>query len=72
MPDRFLLGRQPIFDSDFNVDSYELLFRGDFSATDGDQKTAQVIVNALIEVGVEKLSAGKHVHINASEIVSVG
>lgn len=67
MQQQFLLGRQPIFDNDFNVDSYELLFRGDFSTTDGDQKTAQVIVNALMEVGVEKLSAGKHIHINASE-----
>ncbi len=54
------IGRQPIFDTAGAVVGYELLFRASASATtadvvDGDQATAQVIVNTFTEFGLGAL-----------------
>ncbi|MDX8381564.1 MAG: HDOD domain-containing protein [Ghiorsea sp.] len=66
-----LIARQPIFDCDLNLVSYELLFRSANLAKNqqlgGDSMTAQVMVTALIDIGIDKLANGKRVNINATE-----
>lgn len=68
MQDVFI-GRQAIFDRNHSVSSYELLFRNSDHTflDDGDRMTASVMVRALMDVGLDKLAAGKPVSINASE-----
>lgn len=57
------IGRQPIFDRDNRVFAYELLWRGgqDNRAgfADGDLATTQVMLNALTEIGLDRL-VGEH------------
>jgi EAL and modified HD-GYP domain-containing signal transduction protein len=63
-----LIARQPVFDHNLNLSSYELLFRGPNELRESDDKmTAQVVVAALLDIGFEKLSAGHMLNINASE-----
>src|SRR5262245_50347546 len=61
--ERVLLSRQPIYRSDMSLFAYELLFRygeADHAAfSDGRQATAQVIVNALMEIGMDAM-VGRH------------
>src|SRR3954462_9166847 len=61
--ERALVSRQPIYHSDLNVFGYELLFRNEdrdqASFSDGSQATAQLIVNALMDIGMENL-VGQH------------
>ncbi len=64
MEDIFI-GRQPIFDHKLNIYAYELLFRSSgnsFSANvvDGDSATSKVIINAFVDIGLEKI-VGQHV-----------
>ena len=55
------VGRQPIFDTKFNVYAYELLYRSSEESStsagmvDGDQATTQTIINAFVEIGLEKI-----------------
>jgi len=53
------IGRQPIFDRQNQVFAYELLWRGgaDNQAgfADGDLATTQVMLNALTEIGLDRL-----------------
>jgi len=57
------IGRQPIFDRQNQVFAYELLWRGgaDNQAgfADGDLATTQVMLNALTEIGLDRL-VGNH------------
>ena len=57
------LGRQPILDRGWNVAGYELLFRcgqANFcDSTDDISATPQVIVNAALGVGLDRLPGGK-------------
>lgn len=57
------IARQPIFDREKNVYAYELLFRSSlenkFTASNIDQATSQVIVNAFSVIGLGKLTGGK-------------
>ena len=53
-----IIGRQPIFDRDFKVIAYEVLYRGTKEEADAG-KTASVIVEALVDVGIENI-AGTH------------
>jgi EAL and modified HD-GYP domain-containing signal transduction protein len=64
-----LIGRQPIYDDNLNVYAYELLFRAsqdqntaDFS--DGDKATTQVVVNAFIEIGLDKIVGNRPAFFN--------
>lgn len=61
-----VIARQPIFDRDYNIFAYELLFRNasnatkaDFSAFSGDTATSRVINYAFLELGIERV-IGKH------------
>ncbi len=66
--DDIFIGRQPIFDVNLKVVAYELLFRsGDANVAnvvDGDKATSDVILNALIEIGMEKLVGNHKAFIN--------
>ncbi|MBL1351936.1 MAG: HDOD domain-containing protein [Zetaproteobacteria bacterium] len=63
------MGRQPIFDRNYQVTSYELLFRSAEGKVDaeGDYMTAKVLVAALMDIGLDRISGHKMVHINASK-----
>lgn len=71
MPEMFL-GRQPIFSRDGGVAAYELLYRGNVTTDtsegmfDGEQATANVLVNTLMHFGLEKVSGGKKLFINST------
>jgi EAL and modified HD-GYP domain-containing signal transduction protein len=62
------LGRQPIYDRGLNIFGYELLFRGDernaAKFRSGEEASLQVILNALVELGLEKVSLGKPLFVN--------
>jgi len=67
------VGRQPIFDSKLNVFAYELLYRSSdksrssLGMVDGDQATTQTIINAFVEIGLEKIVRNKYAAINLTE-----
>ena len=62
------IGRQPIFDRQNRVFAYELLWRGgeDNQAgfADGDLATTQVMLNALTEIGLDRLVGDRLAFIN--------
>jgi EAL and modified HD-GYP domain-containing signal transduction protein len=67
MQDIFV-GRQAIFDRKLEVFAYELLYRDGNTASaqvlDGDQASSRVILNALTEIGFERLVDQKKAFIN--------
>ena len=66
--DDIFIGRQPIFDAKLKVFAYELLFRSgkinEANVVDGDEATSDVILNALTEIGLEKLVGKNKAFIN--------
>jgi len=65
--DSFLVGRQPVFDAEFEVQGYELLFRGPASPRPGgDSMTADVLVRAGLDIGLEGLVGKKLAFVNAT------
>lgn len=58
------IGRQPIFDRKQRVAGYEILFRGGHveqaDVVDAEAATATVVLNALTEIGVERI-VGSHI-----------
>ena len=63
------LGRQPIFNAKKQVVAYEILYRsGNHNAydvtIDGDTATTSVVIDALLNFGVTKLTSGRRVYIN--------
>ena len=71
-----LVGRQPIFDRNMRVFAYELLYRSsqENQATfkDGDQATIQVILNTLIEMGLDNIVGGANAFINLTRNFLLG
>jgi EAL and modified HD-GYP domain-containing signal transduction protein len=65
---QIFIGRQPIFDRDLQVYGYELLFRDsqvDAAAiVDGDQATAQTLVNGIMDFGLEQLVGDRLAFVN--------
>lgn len=65
------VARQPIFDKEFRVFAYEMLFRAsernEYCATNGEQATASVITNSLWVMGLDYLTNGKRIFINVTE-----
>jgi len=57
-----LLGRQPVLDRDEGLFGYELLCRSESDvrgdALDGDQRSATVVLNAFIEIGLDEVVGG--------------
>ena len=70
------LGRQPILDRNWNVAGYELLFRSSQAnycdLTDDVAATSQVIVNAVLGVGLDRLLAGKPAFVNFDRELLLG
>ncbi len=63
------LARQPIFNRNRHVVAYEILYRSSAKNTydlgiDGDMATASVVMDALINFGIKKLTGGKMAYIN--------
>jgi EAL and modified HD-GYP domain-containing signal transduction protein len=69
------VARQPIYDRRLNRIGYELLYRtGDVEAalvTSGQQASAQVIVNAFLNIGVDRLVGSGFAFINVPETLIV-
>ena len=65
------VARQPIFNRGEQSVAYELLYRksevNSFTHIDGDEATADVIINGFFNIGVEELSEGKKCFINFTE-----
>lgn len=65
------VAKQPIFNSNQEVFAYELLYRSSqknsFPNINGDQATADVIINSYLNIGIEELSNGKPCFINFTE-----
>ncbi len=70
------LGRQPILDRQLTVAGYELLFRSSSAnfcdLTDGVMATSQVIVNAVLGVGLDRLLGGKPAFVNFDRTLLLG
>jgi EAL and modified HD-GYP domain-containing signal transduction protein len=64
------LGRQPIFDQQLNVVAYELLYRdGDDNQAfvgDNDEATSQVLLNTLVEIGLNCVVGSHQAFVNVS------
>lgn len=66
------VARQPILDTKCEVVAYELLYRGSeannyFPQVDGDEATAEVVVNGFFNMGIEQISEGKSCFVNFTE-----
>jgi len=64
------VGRQPIYDRRLDCYAYELLYRaGDVAQAgvgDGNQATSQVVYNAFLEIGLDKLVGPRMAFINVT------
>lgn len=70
---RFMVGRQPIFDTKLDVRGYELLFRDPGAERPGgDAMTADVLVRAGLDVGLPSLVGNKLAFVNATRPFLVG
>jgi c-di-GMP phosphodiesterase len=61
-----LVGRQPILSADLVTVGYELLFRGARGPDQSAGMTAQVIVDALADIGLERLVGDRPAYLNVS------
>jgi EAL and modified HD-GYP domain-containing signal transduction protein len=68
----FMVGRQPVFDAQFKVQGYELLFRCTDERPGGDAMTADVLVHAGLDIGLEDLVGKKLAFVNATRSFLVG
>jgi len=66
MLDAIVIGRQPIFNRDYRVVAYEILYRT-IDASLEENKTAQVAVNALIDIGVHRVGGALPLYLNVEE-----
>ncbi|MDT8397102.1 MAG: HDOD domain-containing protein [Pseudomonadales bacterium] len=70
------LARQPIFNRCLQVVGYELLYRSDSgdaaNVSDGNQATAQLIINAFLEIGLENLIGNRLAFINMTRDYLLG
>ncbi len=63
------VARQPVFDTTSRIAGYELLFRGDGTATaaggvDSNTMSARVITNAFLGIGIKELTGGVPAYVN--------
>ncbi len=71
-PVEVFVARQPIYDAAMAVVAYELLYRNSprstrAEITDPGLATLQVVTNAALEIGLERLAGGLPIHINFPE-----
>ena len=74
--ERVLVSRQPIYNADMAVLGYELLFRdsevNSASFSDGDQATAEVILNTFMNIGLQELVGNGRAFINFGRNLVMG
>ncbi len=63
MSDDIMIGRQPIFDRDFKVVAYEILYRGVETGVD-TKKTAEAMISTMIDIGLEHVAGSLPVLFN--------
>lgn len=68
------LARQPVFDRSGRVAAYELLYRGSPAAEDargatGSEMTSDVLLNALVGIGTERVADGEPALVNVTRDV---
>ena len=69
----FLVGRQPVFDAEREIWGYELLFRAPPGhGHDAESMTADVLLHAGLDLGLDRLAGNKRVLVNASRPYLVG
>jgi len=61
-----VVGRQPIFDATLRTVGYELLFRGARDPETPDLWTASLIVDAVSEIGLDRLVGGRPAWVNVT------
>ncbi|WML44972.1 HDOD domain-containing protein [Neobacillus sp. PS3-40] len=65
------VARQPIFTNKKEVFGYELLYRNNlenkFPNINGDEATAEVIINSFLTIGIDEISNGKPCFLNFTE-----
>lgn len=70
------VGRQQIYDRDLNVTAYELLFRSSAEnraiISDGDAATSRLLINAVVEIGLENLAFGRPSFVNLTKSFILG
>ena len=70
------LARQPIYDSSLNVFAYELLYRNKVSdqaeVVDGNRATSDVIISALMDIGLEDIVGSRLAFINMTRDFLIG
>jgi len=66
MPNKIIIGRQPIFDRDYRVSAYEVLYR-DANTSNDASMTAQVIVNTLMDIGLDNVAGSLPLFFNIDE-----
>lgn len=70
------LARQPIYDSRLNVFAYELLYRNKVSdqaeVVDGNRATSDVIISALMDIGLEDIVGSRLAFINMTRDFLIG
>ncbi|MDX8381563.1 MAG: EAL domain-containing protein [Ghiorsea sp.] len=59
-----LIARQPIFDLDNKLTSYELLFRNHPISKSSDEHMTAQVITSLLDFGIDKLSDGHKININ--------
>lgn len=63
-----LVGRQAIFDRQMEVFAYELLYRDGTNnsayVVDGDEATARVMVNTILEIGLDQVAGNAKAFLN--------
>ncbi len=62
-----LIGRQAILDRDLEVFAYELLYRdasGQSNITDGDQASSRTLLNAFLDIGLDRITGPHKAFIN--------
>ncbi len=70
------VGRQPIYGRDLDVHAYELLFRGaDLDPSrdgEGDRATSRVILNAVHDIGLDRVVGERQAFLNVTRSFLVG
>ena len=71
-----LWGRQPIYGGEVDVFAYELLYRGgdanQANFLDGDSATANVMLNTMLEIGLEQVVGNRLAFINMTSNLILG
>ena len=70
------VGRQPIYGGEVDVFAYELLYRGgdanQANFLDGDSATANVMLNTMLEIGLEQVVGNRLAFINMTSNLILG